>query len=107
MLKCFFFGKDSPSLTLSQDIRNCITGPQGRYANLILPTKLGLTDSTVVLVINDYHAQFGWTPGKTEVKYEVQDMNTKEFRDVLMTLFPFLFLEIHRKIPSQNWEKSF
>ena len=75
--------------------------------NPILPTKTGLADSRLILVINDYHAQFYWTPGKTGAKYEVQDMNTKEFRDVLMTLFLFLFLEIHRKIPSQNWEKSF
>ena len=68
MLKCFLFGKGSPSLTLSQDIRNCITGPQGRYENLILPTKLGLADGTVALVINNYDAQFDWTPGETEAK---------------------------------------
>ena len=68
MLKCFFFGKDSPSLTLSQDVRNFITGPQGRYGNLILPTILGLADGKVVLVINNYDAQFDWTPGETEAK---------------------------------------
>ena len=53
------------------------TGPQHKYENPILPTKLGLADSTVVPVINNYHAEFDWTPGKTEAKYEVQDMNTK------------------------------
>ena len=45
--------------------------------NPILPTKLGFSESTVVLVINNYHAEFDCTPAKTEAKYEVQDMNTK------------------------------
>ena len=64
----FFFWKYSPFYKLSQNIRNCITGPQGRYESLILPTKLGLADGKVVLVINNYDAQFDWTPGETEAK---------------------------------------
>ena len=68
VLKYFFFWKDSPFLKLSQDIRNFLTRPGALSENPFLPTKLGLADSKVVLEINNYHAEFQCTPGKTEAK---------------------------------------